>query len=60
MFREIEFSGQKIKNFLIFFRKKLLLIFREIKLSSPKLMKLAYISGGNFPRSKNKQKKKQV
>ena len=43
----MELFGPKIKNFLIFFPKKVFLIFWEIKLSLPK----------NFASSKNKQKK---
>ena len=38
IFQEMELSGCKIKEFLIFYKKSL--IFQEVELSSPKLKKL--------------------
>ena len=67
----MEFSDPKIKNFLVFSQKKDFLIFREMKLSSPKLKKLlifqeielsnrklkknSYILGGNFKVRRSKK-----
>ena len=49
----MELSSPKIKNVLIFFQKKGFLVFRETGL----VKKTSYISGGNFPSSKNKKSK---
>ena len=46
----MEFSSPKIKKFLIFSQEKAFLIFREME-----LFLKTYISGGDFPRLKNKK-----
>ena len=45
----MQLSSPKIKKVLIFSQKKTFLIFGEIEL----FKKTSYISGGNFPSSKN-------
>ena len=52
---EVELYGSKIKNFTIFSKKKVFLIFQEMKLSSPQFKKLLAYSGGKFLSAKNKK-----
>ena len=55
----MELCGSNIKNFLIFSQKKAFLIFRENE--TPKIFfifqetELSYVSGSNFPCSKNEK-----
>ena len=63
IFPEMELSGSNIKKFLIFSQKKAFLIFLKKKTPKKSLIfrekELSYISGSNFPSSKNlKQKTK--
>ena len=51
----MEPSCPKIKNFLIFSQKKVFLIFREMKLSSPKLKKLLIFQKRTFRPQKIKK-----
>ena len=59
IFQEMELSDPNIKKFLIFSQKKTFLIFKETK-NPEKILalqetELTYISGNNFPSSKNEK-----